>query len=84
MNTGQFTLHDNEIRLMSKTSSKSEAEGGKGSGDVVLSGSMTRQVCPHHSNGKKEKADVKAEVDYPLTNTAGHIPNIGRMVEDME
>ena len=32
--------------LKSKTASKSENEGGKGSGDVVLSGSMTRQVCP--------------------------------------
>lgn len=30
------------------------------------------------------KLTYKAEVDYPLTNTAGHIPNIGRMVEDME
>ncbi|WWC89736.1 uncharacterized protein L201_004661 [Kwoniella dendrophila CBS 6074] len=40
----------------------------KGNGGVTLSGSMTRQ----------------AEVDYPLTNSAGHIPNIGRMVEDME
>ncbi|KAK4686364.1 F-actin-capping protein subunit beta, partial [Tremellales sp. Uapishka_1] len=40
----------------------------QGKGAVVLSGSMTRQ----------------AEVDYPLTTAAGHIPNIGRMVEDME
>jgi hypothetical protein len=31
--------------LKSKTTSKSESEGGKGAGDVVLSGSMTRQVC---------------------------------------
>ena len=31
--------------LKSKTTSKSENEDGKGAGDVVLSGSMTRQVC---------------------------------------
>jgi hypothetical protein len=31
--------------LKSKTASKSENEASKGSGDVVLSGSMTRQVC---------------------------------------
>jgi hypothetical protein len=38
--------------LKSKTASKSESEGGKGTGDVVLSGSMTRQVCPlPHSVG---------------------------------
>jgi len=69
--------------LKSKTTSKSESEGGKGAGDVVLSGSMTRQVCLI-AHRIRVVADVKAEVDYPLTNTAGHIPNIGRMVEDME
>ncbi|KAL7424164.1 F-actin-capping protein subunit beta [Cryptotrichosporon argae] len=39
-----------------------------GEGKVTLSGSMTRQ----------------AEVDYPLASAAAHIPNVGRMVEDME
>lgn len=38
------------------------------SGNVTLSGSMTRQ----------------AEVDYPLTGPASHVNNVGRMVEDME
>lgn len=42
--------------------------GGNGSGGVELSGSMTRQT----------------EVDAPLSNSAGHVQNIGRMVEDME
>ncbi|KAK6903108.1 capping protein (actin filament) muscle Z-line, beta [Kwoniella mangroviensis CBS 10435] len=59
--------------LETKTLAKAELKGvdeseSKGKGGVTLSGSMTRQ----------------AEVDYPLTNSAGHIPNIGRMVEDME
>jgi len=36
--------------------------------DVSLSGSMTRQV----------------EQDCPLANPAGHIVNVGKLVEDME
>ena len=43
-------------------------EEANGESEVALSGSMTRQ----------------AEVDSPLPNSAAHIPNIGRMVEDME
>ncbi|WWD16059.1 hypothetical protein CI109_100484 [Kwoniella shandongensis] len=57
--------------LETKTLAKADgkgAEGAEGKGNVTLSGSMTRQ----------------AEVDYPLTTAAGHIPNIGRLVEDME
>jgi capping protein beta len=54
--------------LGTPTTAKAEKMEGKSQGEVTLSGSMTRQ----------------AEVDYPLTTTAGHIPNIGRMVEDME
>jgi len=54
--------------LETRTLAKVEKGDGTGEGGVVLSGSMTRQ----------------AEVDYPLTSSAGHIPNIGRMVEDME
>lgn len=41
---------------------------GNGKGDVTLSGSMTRQ----------------GEFDANLTSTAGHVPNLGRFVEDME
>ncbi|WVF72063.1 hypothetical protein IAT40_006875 [Kwoniella sp. CBS 6097] len=59
--------------LETKTLAKAEIKGLdtnglEGKGGVTLSGSMTRQ----------------AEVDYPLTSAAGHIPNVGRMVEDME
>ncbi|WRT67296.1 uncharacterized protein IL334_004264 [Kwoniella shivajii] len=61
------------VMLVLETKTLAKAEGknqdtSRGKGSVTLSGSMTRQ----------------AEVDYPLTNSAGHIPNIGRMVEDME
>nr|XP_018263655.1 capping protein (actin filament) muscle Z-line, beta [Kwoniella dejecticola CBS 10117]OBR85813.1 capping protein (actin filament) muscle Z-line, beta [Kwoniella dejecticola CBS 10117] len=57
-----------ETRTLAKIEGKEADEKSAGKGAVTLSGSMTRQ----------------AEVDYPLTNSAGHIPNIGRMVEDME
>ncbi|ORY24947.1 F-actin-capping protein subunit beta, partial [Naematelia encephala] len=57
--------------LETGTIAKAELKGvevANGKGSVTLSGSMTRQT----------------EVDYPLTSAAGHIPNVGRMVEDME
>ncbi|WWC69275.1 uncharacterized protein I206_103213 [Kwoniella pini CBS 10737] len=57
-----------ETKTLATIEGKEVDETSKGKGNVTLSGSMTRQ----------------AEVDYPLTNSAGHIPNIGRMVEDME
>ncbi|WVR05458.1 hypothetical protein IAU60_002474 [Kwoniella sp. DSM 27419] len=56
------------VMLVLDTKTLANVDHGQGKGGVTLSGSMTRQN----------------EVDYPLTNTAGHIPNIGRMVEDME
>lgn len=54
--------------LETPTASHGDKVEGEAKGKVTLSGSMTRQ----------------AEVDYPLTTSAGHIPNIGRLVEDME
>ncbi|KAK8869676.1 hypothetical protein IAR55_000244 [Kwoniella newhampshirensis] len=57
--------------METKTEARAEgkgAEGAEGEGTVTLSGSMTRQN----------------EVDYPLSAAVGHIPNIGRLVEDME
>lgn len=54
--------------LETPTASHGDKVAGEARGKVTLSGSMTRQ----------------AEVDYPLTTSAGHIPNIGRLVEDME
>lgn len=43
-------------------------ENATGSGNVTLSGSMTRQ----------------AEVDLALAGPGAHVANIGRTVEDME
>ncbi|KLO17429.1 F-actin capping protein, beta subunit [Schizopora paradoxa] len=62
------------LHLVTKTSSKAKgappAEDGNsgGTGEIVLSGSMTRQV----------------EQDHPLADPSSHITNTGRMVEDQE
>ena len=72
--------------LDTKTSAVGEGKGlenATGEGGVTLSGSMTRQASLT-SFRTENGIDHQAEVDYPLTSTAGHIPNIGRMVEDME
>ncbi|KAI0321775.1 F-actin capping protein beta subunit [Amylostereum chailletii] len=45
-----------------------DGEGWKHEGEISLSGSMTRQM----------------EQDNPLPEYANHIPNTGRMIEDME
>lgn len=71
--------------LKTKTVAKAEKVEGKGEGGVTLSGSMTRQVSSGYCGHRGHLTNaIQAEVDYPLTSSAGHIPNIGRMVEDME
>jgi len=47
---------------------KSADTGAKTEGEVILSGSMTRQ----------------SEQDFPLQDQASHISNVGRMIEEME
>jgi len=62
------------LHLVTKTASKGGAdptaasEGKSGAGEIVLSGSMTRQI----------------EQDHPLADPSSHITNTGRMVEDQE
>lgn len=51
-----------------KDKEKEGHEGEKRAGEVVLSGSMTRQ----------------SEADFPLQDQTSHISNTGRMVEEME
>lgn len=51
-----------------KGKEKEGHEGEKRAGEVVLSGSMTRQ----------------SEADFPLQDQTSHISNTGRMVEEME
>lgn len=74
--------------LNTATSAKAEGkgiEGAEGKGGVTLSGSMTRQVSARDLwCFLSEILILQTEVDYPLTTSAAHIPNIGRMVEDME
>lgn len=74
--------------LDTKTISKAEIKGVEmedGKGGVKLSGSMTRQVgASSPISPSRERLTGQNEFDYPLTSASGHIPNIGRMVEDIE
>ncbi|KAI0045868.1 F-actin capping protein beta subunit [Auriscalpium vulgare] len=45
-----------------------DADPWKHDGEVTLSGSMTRQM----------------EADHPIQDSTSHIPNIGRLIEDLE
>nr|GAT48705.1 F-actin capping protein beta subunit [Mycena chlorophos] len=60
------------LQLVTRNASDGEPEGKgagwKHNGEVSLSGSMTRQT----------------EQDWPLTDSASHITNTGRMIEEME
>lgn len=71
---------------------KKGPEGWKRDGEVSLSGSMTRQVreaclcalsicraiMTHLSPSRQ------SEQDWPLQDSASHITNIGKMIEEME
>lgn len=56
-----------ESGLAGRGGNKAEGEG-KREGEVMLSGSMTRQ----------------AEQDFPLQDQTTHITNTGKMIEEME
>ncbi|KZV63098.1 F-actin capping protein, beta subunit [Peniophora sp. CONT] len=51
-----------------KEKGKEKEEGWKSNGSTNLSGSMTRQM----------------EADHPIPEQAAHVPNVGRIVEEME
>lgn len=78
--------------LETATTAKAEGKGmegseSKGQGGVTLSGSMTRQVSTTVLL-LLFLSDLwlteQTEIDYPLTSSSAHVPNIGRIVEDME
>jgi capping protein (actin filament) muscle Z-line, beta len=69
----QLTTKTGDVTNSADTVSKAKEDGakhGSGSrdGDIVLSGSMTRQT----------------EQDWPLHDSSSHITNTGRMIEEME
>lgn len=59
---------DAQVSSFSSTEKRNSDHSRRASGEVNLSGSMTRQ----------------AEQDWPLHDTSSHITNTGRMIEDME
>lgn len=70
---------------------KASDHGSKSSGEVNLSGSMTRQVsCKSFRLLNSCISDflhlftIQTEQDWPLQDSSSHITNTGRMIEDME
>lgn len=69
---------------------ESEKSDAKREGEVVLSGSMTRQVRTYRMvENEARHSDCthvysQTEQDWPLQDQASHITNTGRMIEEME
>ncbi|KAM0786989.1 hypothetical protein ACM66B_002407 [Microbotryomycetes sp. NB124-2] len=72
--TANYKLTSTVMLYLDKSLQPNEQEGTKGTGQVALGGSMTRQV---EVSGPVDLASAKATL-------SSHVCNIGRMIEDME